>query len=79
MAYPPLKPWFAPKRHGYGAGMPVAWQGWLVLVLFTAAIVVAAVRLAGVDRILAFAVLLVALIAICAAKTEGGWRWRGRY
>ena len=22
------KPWFAPKRFGYGAGLPIAWQGW---------------------------------------------------
>lgn len=23
--------WFAPKRLGYGAGLPIAWQGWLLL------------------------------------------------
>ena len=25
------KAWFAPKRYGYGAGLPVAWQGWALL------------------------------------------------
>ena len=25
------KPWFAQKRYGYGAGLPIAWQGWAVL------------------------------------------------
>ena len=24
--------WFAPKRYGYGAGLPIAWQGWAVIV-----------------------------------------------
>lgn len=23
--------WFAPKRQGYGAGLPIRWQGWVVL------------------------------------------------
>lgn len=23
--------WFAAKRYGYGAGMPIAWQGWIAL------------------------------------------------
>ena len=23
--------WFAPKRFGYGAGLPIAWQGWALL------------------------------------------------
>ena len=23
--------WFAPKRYGYGSGLPIAWQGWAVM------------------------------------------------
>ena len=23
--------WFAPKRYGFGAGLPIAWQGWALL------------------------------------------------
>ena len=26
--------WFAPKRYGYGSGLPISWQGWAVLVGF---------------------------------------------
>ena len=26
--------WFAPKTYGYGAGLPVSWQGWLVFIFF---------------------------------------------
>ena len=28
--------WFAPKRYGYGAGLPISWQGWAVTVAFIA-------------------------------------------
>ena len=33
---PSAKPdyWFAVKRYGWGWGMPVRWQGWLVLVAY---------------------------------------------
>ena len=26
--------WFAPKRYGYGSGLPISWQGWAVLLGF---------------------------------------------
>ena len=28
--------WFAPKRYGYGAGLPISWQGWAIAVVFLA-------------------------------------------
>jgi hypothetical protein len=28
--------WFAPKRFGYGAGPPIAWQGWALILGFCA-------------------------------------------
>ena len=34
--------WFAPKRFGYGAGMPIAWQGWMMIGMHFAVCVVAA-------------------------------------
>ena len=78
------KPWFAPKRYGYGSGLPISWEGWVVLVGFFACIGLleyffmwtsdprdgAPWMFGGV------AVLVVALVLICRAKTEGGWRWR---
>ncbi len=30
--------WFPAKRYGWGWGLPVRWQGWLVLVLYFASI-----------------------------------------
>lgn len=70
--------WFAPKRYGYGAGLPISWQGWLVLAVYLG-IALAASRLLG-DRALAIAGIMVpataVLILIAIKTTRGGWRWR---
>lgn len=70
--------WFLPKRYGYGAGLPIRWQGWAVLGVYLVVVISAAFL---VERApVAFAAILVvataALLPICAAKTRGGWRWR---
>ena len=78
------KPWFRPKRYGYGAGLPCSWEGWLVLAGFLIAMpgshlllrallppLVALIAWIGVSI-----VLIVGLIFIARAKTDGGWRWR---
>ena len=36
--------WFAPKRYGYGSGMPIAWQGWVLSAAGAVWLVVAARR-----------------------------------
>ena len=28
--------WFAPKRYGYGAGLPLTWQGWVLCLVYCA-------------------------------------------
>ena len=70
--------WFAPKRYGYGAGLPVSWQGWLVVAIFTVVTIAAAIFCADrpllLGAILAPAVIL--LWVITAKTTRGGWRWR---
>lgn len=71
--------WFAPKRYGYGSGLPIRWQGWAVLGVYLAIVAAAAALLAPLNPIVFGAVLVIAtavLVAICAAKTRGGWRWR---
>lgn len=69
--------WFAPKRFGWGAGRPIAWQGWLMLLVHVAVMLGGALFLrneaAKLVWILTFAVLPMPLYA---AKTRGGWRWR---
>jgi hypothetical protein len=70
--------WFAPKRYGYGAGLPISWQGWVVTLAFLAAVGVIAFLFG--DRPVVLIALLVPLslllILITARTTRGGWRWR---
>jgi hypothetical protein len=70
--------WFAPKRYGYGSGIPISWQGWVVTLGYAALVIVLAVTLK--DRPLQlFAIVIpltVVLMVICAKTTRGGWRWR---
>ncbi|WP_404480129.1 hypothetical protein [Novosphingobium sp. BL-52-GroH] len=74
--------WFAPKRYGYGAGWPIAWQGWLLVAAYVAA-------LAGIGlldrsgntwgRMAAFALFLLAtglFLVVLAKRTRGGLKWR---
>jgi hypothetical protein len=70
--------WFAPKRYGLGSGLPISWQGWLVL-LVHATVVIGAFLLFGKDSPASFAVLIIAtalLLVVAARTTKGGWRWR---
>ena len=72
------KAWFAPKRYGYGSGLPIAWQGWAILLSYIAAIFAAAflLRYSEIAFVGVVAAATAALITICAQKTKGGWRWR---
>jgi hypothetical protein len=74
--------WFAPKRYGYGAGLPIAWQGWAVMAAYLALVIAAVVLLR--DYPLAIPGIIVpatALLVLVAARTtRGGWhrRWGKR-
>ena len=70
--------WFAPKRYGLGAGLPIAWQGWALLLGFIAAVAAVGLGLEG-RTVLQLAILLpliIVLMIVTAMKTKGGWRWR---
>src|SRR3982750_4823459 len=70
--------WFAQKRYGYGAGLPISWQGWALLIGYIALVVAAGFlipRTVGV-YISIVTILPPALIVIAARTTQGGWRWR---
>src|SRR3546814_14272282 len=41
------RPWFRAKRHGYGTGLPIAWQGWVLLAAHVALIAGVATLLRG--------------------------------
>ena len=71
--------WFAPKRYGYGSGLPIAWQGWAVLIGYVAIVVALVLRLrrsGPVPFLAAVIPVTVVFAVICARTTRGGWRWR---
>ena len=70
--------WFAPKRYGYGAGLPISWQGWVVSLAFIAIVGVLAIRFGDQPLVIVALVvpLCLLLILITARTTRGGWRWR---
>lgn len=80
-SHPPY--WFPAKRYGWGWGLPVAWQGWVVLAVF--AVLVAAGALWLLPQypqwvFVAYAIVLcLLLVAVCWLKGEPPrWRWGGR-
>jgi hypothetical protein len=85
MSRNPAKPWFAARRYGYGSGLPIAWQGWMVFIAYIVVCIggASAVPLLLHNTVLSLlaplAIICVATIAfgvVCATKTKGGWRWR---
>jgi hypothetical protein len=83
------KPWFAPKRYGIGAGLPIAWQGWALMIAYIVIVSVTAPFAMLIPYFLYhnwwiatppfIGVMLIetgVFMVICARKTRGGWRWR---
>jgi len=71
--------WFAQKRYGFGAGLPIAWQGWLISLAYVG-IVTGSAYLVAERSPWAFGSIVVAatgiFMLIAANTTRGGWRWR---
>lgn len=70
--------WFAQVWYGYGAFLPIAWQGWAVLLVYLA--ILAAAIAAFQYRIGALLAIMLPLtlvfVVVVARTTRGGWRWR---
>lgn len=72
--------WFPAKRYGWGWGLPLTWEGWVVLAAFIALIIVDALvfppRKALAAYIAGVVGLSVLLVAACWLKGEPPrWRW----
>ncbi|MEY4670996.1 MAG: hypothetical protein RLZZ415_875 [Pseudomonadota bacterium] len=76
------EPWFAAKRYGYGAGLPITWQGWAVMAGYLAIMAVVIwldsqsdgrVKAIGFGLFLGATAIFVSLVR---KRTEGGWKWR---
>lgn len=77
------KIWFPAKRYGWGWGLPVAWQGWLVLASYVVLLLAGKFYLLSSHHVLGFVVyvliLTMILVVICRYKGEPAkWRWGGQ-
>lgn len=70
------KPWFAVKRIGYGVGLPIAWKGWLTLLAYICAMVVAGVILSRFAFLLVAIFLSAVVVSIAYMRPEAEWRYR---
>ena len=68
------RPWFRPKKRGYGSGLPIAWQGWALLAAHVALIAGVSALLHDKPAMMTIFVILAALapMPLYRAKTEGG-------
>lgn len=74
--------WFRAKRYGWGWGLPITWQGWVVFVVWFA-VLICAMRYFIPRRLAAFLiftlVMTLVLLVICYQKGEPPrWRWGDR-
>jgi hypothetical protein len=74
------KYWFRAKQYGWGWGLPLSWQGWLVLAAFVALMVLGALIFPPRTELawyLIYVVLLTGLLTgVCWLKGEPPrWRW----
>jgi hypothetical protein len=71
--------WFAAKRYGWGWGLPLTWQGWVVYLVWFAALfgglVLLGLRQLPVPHLIFVLAMLGLLLAICYWKGEPP-RWR---
>jgi hypothetical protein len=70
--------WFAAKRYGIGSGLPIAWQGWVLLVGYLVLVGLASflIPMSWLAYFSLVGFLTGLFILISARTTRGGWRWR---
>lgn len=72
--------WFAPKRAGFGTGLPITWEGWLLTLLFLGGNVTSAIFLGPRYPLATLAILTVSsvtMLLVLPGRTRGGWRHDG--
>ena len=68
--------WFRVKKHGYGVGLPISWQGWLLLIGYICAIAIAAVLHSEVASLVVLLVLTPIVLVVAYLRSDDDWRWR---
>jgi hypothetical protein len=76
----PNKYWFPAKRYGWGWGLPITWQGWLVFISFLGLVVAGAFLFPPATSLAEYLVYVVvlsaALVGVCWLTGEPPhWRW----
>ncbi len=70
--------WFPAKKYGWGWGLPSAWQGWVVLVVYGFLVFLEINLTKQPISIILVATTTVFLVLICRLKGEQPqWRWGG--
>ena len=74
------KYWFPAKRYGWGWGLPISWQGWVVLMMFLVLILIGILVFKPHQHTSTFliytAVITIGFVIICYLKGEPpAWRW----
>ena len=75
------KIWFPGKKYGFGWGLPVTWQGWVVFLAYMLLVIVGSLafknyHLSRAMFSLYIIMLTIILILICWKKGEkAAWRW----
>ena len=71
--------WFPAKKYGWGWGLPCAWQGWVVFLVWWVLLGGGGIFIAprSIPLYVVYAVVLgVALVSVCLMKGEKPrWRW----
>lgn len=71
--------WFRVKRFGYGVDLPIAWQGWAVMLAHIAGAVLTALLLPGWSALAVLLVLTAVLLLVTCWRSDDEWRWRNGY
>ncbi len=69
-------PWFQVKRHGYGVGLPITWQGWALCFMLVLAAALMGLWLHGLAYVIAIMLLGGVFAFVAHQKSDAEWRWR---
>lgn len=79
------KIWFPAKRYGWGWGLPICWQGWVVMGLWVAALaggqilfVLFAPKHLGWFVLYVLGLIIVLATIMFLKGEKPGWRWGGK-
>lgn len=82
------KPWFRSKRYGWGWGLPLTWQGWIVFTIYLFIVMYLVYGLNGrsyfllntpMHILLPFFIATIIFIIIASITGEKPqWRWGGK-